>query len=378
MNPYSQLPNIYDAALSRRNWVTALDQVAEGTFAKGVMLFAINQSGIDYAVQTSNSLYANREDDIQKYVEKFSHYDEQAISHLLASQPHIPILDTDMWPDLEILRSREDIVFTREALGIFRRVSFNLSNSPEFNAGIILQYDSAEESAQPEDIENAMALMPHMTKVLEINRFFSQLRQKYDAVLSVLDHVDVGICVTSEYGDILICNERAKQILVDEDGIWRDRSGKIHFSNDKTHIAVSDHILKCSKTAAGKNGTTEYTALAPRRSGRDSYLVEVSPLRDGDGEFEKNLSGAMILIIDPESAPENSPKPLAKIYGLTDAETQIAGFLLQGKTTGQIAEIRNTSPDTVKNQCKAIYAKTGVTSRAQLIRTMVALSPPII
>jgi len=38
MNPYSRLPKIYDAALSRRNWVTALDQVAEGTAAKGVML----------------------------------------------------------------------------------------------------------------------------------------------------------------------------------------------------------------------------------------------------------------------------------------------------------------------------------------------------
>ena len=178
MNHYSRLPNIYDAALSRRNWVTALDQVAEGTSAKGVMLFALNQSGIDYAVQTSNSLYANREDDIQKYVEKFSHYDEQAISHVLASPPHIPILDTDIWPDHETLRSREDIVFEREAIGIFRRVSFNLSNSPEFKAGHILQYDSAEEFAQPEDIENAMALMPHMTKVLEINRFFFSITSK--------------------------------------------------------------------------------------------------------------------------------------------------------------------------------------------------------
>lgn len=61
---------------------------------------------------------------------------------------------------------------------------------------------------------------------------------------------------------------------------------------------------------------------------------------------------------------------------LTDAERQVAVELMQGATNEEIARKRGTSYNTVANQLKAVYAKLGVTNRAEL--TTLAARPPSI
>lgn len=54
-------------------------------------------------------------------------------------------------------------------------------------------------------------------------------------------------------------------------------------------------------------------------------------------------------------------------WGLTPAERDVAFFVLKGFSTQEIAGFRNTSEGTVKAQTNAIYRKSGVTGRGQLM-----------
>jgi DNA-binding CsgD family transcriptional regulator len=54
-------------------------------------------------------------------------------------------------------------------------------------------------------------------------------------------------------------------------------------------------------------------------------------------------------------------------WGLTPAERDVALFSLKGMTVNEIAELRGTSPGTVKAQTNAIYRKAGVGGRPQLL-----------
>lgn len=54
-------------------------------------------------------------------------------------------------------------------------------------------------------------------------------------------------------------------------------------------------------------------------------------------------------------------------WRLTPAEHEVALFSLKGFSVDEIAELRQTSPGTVKAQSNAIYRKAGVGSRAQLL-----------
>lgn len=54
-------------------------------------------------------------------------------------------------------------------------------------------------------------------------------------------------------------------------------------------------------------------------------------------------------------------------WGLTPAERDVALFSLKGMSVNEIAELRGTSPGTVKAQTNAIYRKAGVSGRPQLL-----------
>ncbi|MCV2894529.1 helix-turn-helix transcriptional regulator [Lentibacter sp. XHP0401] len=54
-------------------------------------------------------------------------------------------------------------------------------------------------------------------------------------------------------------------------------------------------------------------------------------------------------------------------WGLTPAESDVALFSLKGMKVNEIAELRGTSQGTVKAQTNAIYRKSGVSGRPQLL-----------
>jgi DNA-binding NarL/FixJ family response regulator len=53
---------------------------------------------------------------------------------------------------------------------------------------------------------------------------------------------------------------------------------------------------------------------------------------------------------------------------LTDKESRVARLLLQGLSSNEIAAHENNSPKTIRQHVTQIYAKCGVTSRAQFFR----------
>ncbi len=54
-------------------------------------------------------------------------------------------------------------------------------------------------------------------------------------------------------------------------------------------------------------------------------------------------------------------------WKLTPSERDVALFLIKGMSFSDIAKMRNTKEGTVKAQCNAIYNKSDVTGRAQLL-----------
>ena len=54
-------------------------------------------------------------------------------------------------------------------------------------------------------------------------------------------------------------------------------------------------------------------------------------------------------------------------WGLTPAEKDVALFLVKGMSTAEISGLRNTSEGTIKAQTNAIYRKSGVNGRSQLL-----------
>lgn len=377
MEYIKHLRYIYEASISNDLWPTALDQIAEVFGSKGVAIYSTNSDGFQFTLTETNSFYVNQEAAIIEYLERFKHYDGFAIPLVNQSKPFKFVSDTEIWPDLDAEVGRDDMNFLRDTFGAWRRGGINISRSKGLISVLTMQFPYPETLPRFGVADERLLFSQHLGKALEINRFFSQLKQRYNAVLSMLDHVDVALCVALPTGEVLIQNRRARQIFDEANGLRLTDSNHLRLGSDEQTSAIKSYIEECSATAAGEDSQIERTLRVPKRTLGESYLIEISPLRDGDDELNEKLAGALMLIIDPQNPPVLSITALSKIYDITPAETEVIKHLVEGLTIPEVADLREVSQDTVKNRSKAVYSKLSVRNRAELIRKITDISPPI-
>lgn len=112
-------------------------------------------------------------------------------------------------------------------------------------------------------------------------------------------------------------------------------------------------------------------AAAARAGGYAPALEAVVAARDG-GWVAVHASRAKGQDEDHVALVLERPRPavladhLATVHGLTERERQVTGLLLQGLANKEVASRLHTSPYTVNDHLKSIFAKFGVSSRGQL------------
>lgn len=117
--------------------------------------------------------------------------------------------------------------------------------------------------------------------------------------------------------------------------------------------------------AAAASGDGLARAALPARDGR-WVVLHGSPASGGDG------SGDRVAIIIEGARPAVLSEVIAGAYGLTARERQITGLAAQGHSTRQMAGTLGISPFTVQDHLKAVFAKTGVRSRGELVAAIYA------
>jgi DNA-binding CsgD family transcriptional regulator len=63
-------------------------------------------------------------------------------------------------------------------------------------------------------------------------------------------------------------------------------------------------------------------------------------------------------------------EPVFERTGLTVKERAVARYLLEGKSSPEIAELEKNSPKTIRQHISSIYGKCAVNSRAEFFRMM--------
>lgn len=102
-------------------------------------------------------------------------------------------------------------------------------------------------------------------------------------------------------------------------------------------------------------------ARFPRRAG--GWLIVDASMLEGDP------GGRVALILQPARTPEIAPL-IAAAHGLSRRQSEVAGLVLQGLPTREIASRLGVTPYTVQDHLKAIFEKVGVRTRRELVARM--------
>lgn len=220
--------------------------------------------------------------------------------------------------------------------------------------------------ATPERITLINALVPHLQQALRTQACMTGLNAGADDLAAAIDAMRRAVLVVGSDGTVLHCNSRAKAVLSRDDGL-SVRAGRLVAAGDGSALQRAITGATGSPPRRGDSVACQ-RLLSPR-----AYVAHVTPFSSAQ---EGAPGKALVVVVDPEDLSDHPPAALLRrLYGLTTAESEVALRAGRGQGLAPIADELSLSMATVKTHLHRVFAKTGTSRQAELVRLLVALAP---
>ncbi len=225
-----------------------------------------------------------------------------------------------------------------------------------------------------EEIAQLRHLAPHLTQAFRLGQRLDRTEGQRHSLAEALELSRDGIFVLDSKGQLVFMNARGQEIIAEGDGFGLDSEGAPRASepSESTRMATAIHAVT---RGAKDNGRSPGDVLQITRiSLRCPYQVLVAPLANGETKLGRN--GAAVLVIkDPEAAPETSVHSLQRLYGLTATEAAFVAAFVEETSLRRTAERLSLTMSSARTYLKRIFLKTGVNNQAALMKLVLTGSP---
>ena len=216
-------------------------------------------------------------------------------------------------------------------------------------------------------------IAPHFARALEIRSRLAQSEIVNQIYADAMDRLAVGGIVIDENGKILVMNAIAAELMNRRDGLTMV-NGTVRATSTQDDRALQNLIRaalsgEMSHDEAGRQIAQALSISRP--SGARDLGVVVNSIRLGNKVGDRWRSGATIFIRDPECGVRADPAILKQLFGFTQAESALAMQLAKGESLEEAAAELNIRSNTARAHLRSMFAKTGVTRQAELVRILV-------
>lgn len=179
--------------------------------------------------------------------------------------------------------------------------------------------------------------------------------------LQVLDGMPQAMLLVDASGRTLNENAAARRLLEEGDPLVYDRKGRIR-GVDAAADAQLDRLL--ARLHAGRQGDVAAVCLQCRRR-PSSVQVVLQRIRHPE-------SDDVVLIIAADTSRYDPPPPflLEQLFGLTPKEAHAASIMATGGRMLDLERRLQIGKNTARTHLRHFYAKIGVHSHPQLIRSI--------
>jgi DNA-binding CsgD family transcriptional regulator/PAS domain-containing protein len=219
-------------------------------------------------------------------------------------------------------------------------------------------------------------LMPHLQRALQIHRRLADSQALADGSITALDLLAHGILLLDTAGRIMFANRTAEEVLRAHDGLTVHRKELFGARVNET-TALRALIAAAVATSGGEGTGAGGLVLIGRPSGRSPLRVLVTPVVQRHVLMGSAGAAACVFITDPERSPLPATVHLQRAFGFSAAETRVAAALLDGESVECLADRLCISRNTARTHLRRLFAKTGTTRQADLIRVLLGAHAPV-
>jgi len=192
---------------------------------------------------------------------------------------------------------------------------------------------------------------PHVRPIYEHVKAVEELRHDVRLVSETMEHLGRGMVFLSDAGTIRMSTPTALQCLAQ------------YFGESGSKATLPETLRRWVEqrdVSVGEPGKCE--PLVVEREGRRlniRFLPDPSDLNQS------------VLLLEEERTLQSAD--VLKPLGLTARETQVLGWVAEGKTNPEIGIILGVSTRTIDKHCERLFRKLGVESRTAAVRVVLSL-----
>lgn len=275
----------------------------------------------------------------------------------------------ELIPEQELLNS-DYYQHYLEPAGVFHIIGTDTREPEGLIARLRISRSKDEQPFCDKDKAFLHQLTPHLQQAVEIHARLSEIQSERNLYASAVDRLAVGTIILDELGHILKTNELASQLLKHKDGIGQ-QNNQLVFNQRELNTEFKELLSKVlGSNLDNKPGIAQALRIA-RPSGRADLGLIIRPVPASEWPEGQSTPTMAVFISDPEQQSDTSQVVIIRLFGFTPAEAALAMQLARGLSLADASVQLNISQHTARAQLKAIFAKTGVTRQAELVRLVV-------
>lgn len=359
---------LYEALLDGRGLLPALRDVADRVGASGHAVHLVHHR----AGRPVRSVSATQGGVGGAALEEYSRY---WVRHDPWAQA-VPRLSLGVWdmaravPPEALRRSRLWNEWGKRNDAAFHAIGVPVLRSGEAIGSLAFHRRADEAAFDAGDLALMEALFPHLRRCFAAESGFANLRSVPEGGLrAALDALPDGVALLDAERHLVFANASLLGMVAQGDGLSLGQRG-LDATDAAARPALGRAVTAGLAAADGKVGLLPLAGslAVPRRSGGAPWTIRAIPVtaRAAAGEAP-GFRGAMLLVTDGEKRARPHAALLARLFGLTAAESALAASLAAGRTLEEHAKRRGVSRETVRTQLAGIRRKTGCRRQADLV-----------
>ncbi len=209
-------------------------------------------------------------------------------------------------------------------------------------------------------------LRPHLARAAMLTNRISF--ERVHAAVAALEIVGIPAAVLDERGQAIATNSLIEKITP---GVVQSRPNRLALAHPGADLMLATTLATLRETVS--LGLKQSIPVPPTEE-HPPVVVHVHPVL-GVARDVFTRATAILLITPVEASEVPTASVIQGLFDLTPAEAKVARGLASGLTVGDIAQTHGTSETTVRNQLRAVFAKTGMHRQADLVGLLRGIGP---
>jgi len=217
-------------------------------------------------------------------------------------------------------------------------------------------------------------IVPHAHRALMINRAMDHKQSDAAAFSETLDGLSAGIFLV-DAGCRVVHSNTAGRDMLGEDDFLRLVSGRLVARDPQANRALRGVFAVAGELAIDAREMS--LSLTAHDGGR--YVAHVLPLaslaRNQDGLTSKAVAALFVRKVELDG--DSYGASIARAFGLTPTEQRVLLAVVEIGGVPEIAEALGIAETTVKTHLYRVFAKTGASRQADLVKLAAGFSNPL-